>query len=199
MADPTSFPPLGSVAALFAEAEFPWAFCGGWAVDLFLQRLTREHEDVDVAVLRQDQLRVQSHLQSRGWDLQKVERGRRAAWRSGEFLELPVHEIHCGNPEHSPGHIEILLNESADANFVFRRDGRVRRRLSKAVLRTPGGLPFLAPELILLYKAGDPGDRNDRNEADFLALASHLESGQREWLRAALGTLYPGHVWLDAR
>jgi hypothetical protein len=187
---------VAAVADLFAEARFPWAFCGRWALDLFLERLTREHEDVDVAVLRKDQLQIQSYLQSRGWGLGKVEGGRRIPWGAGELVQLPVHEIHSSNPDHSPGDIEILFNESAAGDFVFRRDARIRCRLSKAIVRARAGFPVLAPEVVLLYKAGDPPDRMGKNETDFMAVVEHLRPEQRDWLRVAVRMLYPHHAWL---
>lgn len=43
----------------------PWWIAGGWAIDLFLGRRTRQHADTEGLVLRRDQQRVQEHLQ--GW------------------------------------------------------------------------------------------------------------------------------------
>jgi hypothetical protein len=43
------------VATLFAPLSAPWWIAGGWAIDLFLGKQTREHEDVDVLFLRRDQ------------------------------------------------------------------------------------------------------------------------------------------------
>ena len=48
------------VAAFFAELDAPWWIAGGWAIDLFLGRQTREHEDIDVQILRRDQHAVTS-------------------------------------------------------------------------------------------------------------------------------------------
>jgi Aminoglycoside-2''-adenylyltransferase len=42
------------VAAFFAMLPIPWWIAGGWAIDLFLGRQTRRHEDIDVLILRQD-------------------------------------------------------------------------------------------------------------------------------------------------
>jgi hypothetical protein len=33
----------------------PWCIGGGWAIDLWLGRVTRRHADVDVVILRRDQ------------------------------------------------------------------------------------------------------------------------------------------------
>jgi hypothetical protein len=62
------FHELQAIATLMAGYAHPWAVCGGWAIDLFLARQTREHKDVDVA--RRDQLQVRAYLVARGWRLQ---------------------------------------------------------------------------------------------------------------------------------
>jgi Aminoglycoside-2''-adenylyltransferase len=41
-------------ATCFAALHVPWWIAGGWAIDLFLGRQTREHEDLDVLILRRD-------------------------------------------------------------------------------------------------------------------------------------------------
>src|SRR3954467_9622826 len=42
------------VAQLFVNVTVPWWIAGGWAIDLFLDRETRPHADLDVGVLRRD-------------------------------------------------------------------------------------------------------------------------------------------------
>jgi hypothetical protein len=42
-------------------------FIGGWAVDLWVGRLTRPHDDIDVLVWRHDEGRVHPALQRAGW------------------------------------------------------------------------------------------------------------------------------------
>jgi hypothetical protein len=42
----------------------PWALCGGWAIDAWLGRQTREHGDVDVSVFLQDQRALFEHLRA---------------------------------------------------------------------------------------------------------------------------------------
>ena len=45
----------------------PWALCGGWAIDAWLGRQTRDHGDVDICVFIQDQRALFDHLA--GWQL----------------------------------------------------------------------------------------------------------------------------------
>nr|WP_170955517.1 hypothetical protein [Ornithinimicrobium cerasi] len=42
-------------------------FFGGWAVDLWVGRLTRPHDDIDVLVWRRDARRVDDALEAAGW------------------------------------------------------------------------------------------------------------------------------------
>lgn len=44
----------------------PWFF-GGWAVDLWVGRLTRPHDDIDVLVWRRDEPRFHEALLAAGW------------------------------------------------------------------------------------------------------------------------------------
>jgi hypothetical protein len=48
-----------------AELEH-WLF-GGWAVDLWVGRLTRPHDDIDVLVWRHDENRIHEALEEAGW------------------------------------------------------------------------------------------------------------------------------------
>jgi hypothetical protein len=52
--------------ALDAAGLEHWFF-GGWAVDLWVGRLTRPHDDIDVLVWRRDEARVDEALQGAGW------------------------------------------------------------------------------------------------------------------------------------
>ena len=53
-------------AALESRGFDHWLF-GGWAVDLWCGRVTREHHDVDVAVLLSDRPAIHDLLVEQGW------------------------------------------------------------------------------------------------------------------------------------
>jgi len=80
----------------------PFYFAGGWAIDLHLGRVTREHHDIDTLVMRRDHLRLQEAL--RGFTLKKIiphpngmppNRGTIIEWREGARLALPVHQVNA--------------------------------------------------------------------------------------------------------
>jgi len=137
----------------------PWWVGDGWALDLFLGRTTREHADLDVVVLRDDQERVCDHFA--GWDLQVAHGGELRPWR-GERLELPLHNLWARRTE-GPWELELLLMESNGHEWRFRRDERVTLPLAQVGMERDG-IPHLAPEIPLLYKAKEP---RPSDEADF--------------------------------
>ena len=186
-----AFAPIREVAALLSAFDRPWFIAGGWAIDLFLRRVTRDHDDVDVAILRRDQRAIRSYLA--GWEFDAVVDGRRVPWREGGWLTLPVHEIHGHRSAGTPREIEILLTEAANDEWVFRRDARITRPLARAVLRNAAGFPFFGPEIVLLYKAKDP---KPEDLADFERTRPRLGSRRRLWLRRALEDCHPGHPWI---
>ncbi len=170
----------------------PWFIAGGWAIDLYLGRVSREHSDIEIAVFRIDQLKLHKHLT--GWEFKKVEAERLAPWGEGEWLQHPVHEIHAHSPDLDADALEILLNESDHTCWIYRRNRQIKRELSKASLRSEDGIPYLAPEIVLLYKSKNP---KSYDEADFGNTLPQLVEERRTWLRRALGICHPDHHWLD--
>lgn len=182
------FAPVRAAAARMAGFGAAWGVGGGWAVDLFLGRVTREHADVDLAILRGDQQRLHAHLA--GWELRKAVRGELVVWRPDERLDPPVHEIHARSPDGAA--LELLLNDHAADAWLFRRDHAVRCPLAEWIVTSAGGIPFLCPAIVLLYKAKAP---RAADEADFDRLLPALPGPRRRWLRDALDRVHPGHPW----
>ena len=58
---------VGSASNALDGAGLEHWFFGGWAVDLWVGRLTRPHEDIDVLVWRRDEGRIHEVLQEAGW------------------------------------------------------------------------------------------------------------------------------------
>lgn len=189
-----AFAEVRKVGALLADLDREWYVCGGWAIDLFLGRVTRAHKDVDVAVARRDQLEVADYLRRRGWSLEKAAGGRLSPWGEGERLEPPLHGVWCRNEAHDPPFLELLLNEIDDGLFRFRRDRTLTLPRARMSFVSGCGLPALAPEVVLLYKSNSP----DEHAADFRNAAAALSDGAREWLRGALTKDSARHPWADA-
>ncbi len=55
-----------------------------------------------------------------------------------------------------------------------------------------GGIPILAPEIVLLHKAHEGAEKD---EADFRAALPHLSPSATAWLVRALEETTPEHPW----
>ena len=51
-----------SITSLMNSFNKTWFIAGGWAIDLFLGKETREHKDLEIALFRKDQLNLKEYL-----------------------------------------------------------------------------------------------------------------------------------------
>lgn len=186
------------VAALFAPLPAPWWISGGWAIDLFLGRQTREHDDIDVQVLRRDQHGVRALLDT--WDVQAAlppprdEAWPFRTWRRGEVLDPAIHDIWCRPTTTQPWALQLMLADTREDWWLFRRTPAIARPLTAIGGASAEGIPYLAPEIQLLYKAKAP---RPKDEADFAEALPALNQERRRWLKTALTMVHPHHSWLD--
>lgn len=170
-----------------------WWIAGGWAIDLHLGRQSRAHADIDVLLLRADQLAVQQHLA--GWDLHVADPpGTLRPWGDGELLAAAIHDVWCRRSPASPWSLQLMIDDTEDDQWVYRRDASIRRPVAE--LDGPASdtdRRVLSPDIQLLYKSTDP---RAKDEADFEAALAGLDAPQRRWLRNSLAIATPGHPWL---
>lgn len=177
----------------------PWWIAGGYAIELAVGYAFRDHGDLDVLLLRRDQLAVQEALD--GWQWWAADPpGTLRPWRSGEVLGPDVHDIWCRPGPDEPWRIQVMLDASSGQDWVSRRDSRVRRpidalgAMSQASPAHPAPVPYLAPEVQLYYKARNPRPKDER---DFTAVLPVLTAEQRHWLLDALALTQEHHPWAD--
>ncbi|TML68815.1 MAG: amino acid transporter [Actinobacteria bacterium] len=181
-------------AGLFADCACPWWIMGGLAIEAFVgAQDRRQHDDIDVGCLARDQLRVGASLPS--WDLRCADPpGRLRRWLDGEILEEPVHDVWARERPDRPWCLQIVLNPSVGDEWIYRRDPRIRRRLADLVW-VSAGVPYLVPEVQLLFKSKTVRPKDEQDFEDGLPL---LDLRQRAWLRDALRAVDPSHAWLAA-
>jgi Transposase DDE domain len=84
-------------------------------------------------------------------------------------------------------------NEERDGEWVFRRNEAVRRPIDE-ISDKSNGVPFLRPEIVLLYKSSEQSPKND---TDFAAVRPRLSRDASLWLRTALKRCDVRHPWID--
>jgi hypothetical protein len=181
------------IRRLFADVEAPWWIAGGRSLDLFLRHDTRSHQDVDVSILRRDQAAFRERLGS--WDVQIAHEGTLVPWKRGEKIETPArHEVWARERRDGPWKVELLLEESDGPRWSYRRDSRIGLNIADLGRTDEREIPFLRPEITLLYKSKSP---RPVDETDFLYVLPRLDPAQKGWLFAAIYTLEPTHRWLE--
>ena len=95
---------------------------------------------------------------------------------------LPTTTLICG-----------LSSWAAASPRICRRDETIRLPYRDIIHQTRNGIPYLAPELVLLFKAKHA---RPKDQADFDATVPHMSPDQREALAALLARVHPGHPWL---
>ncbi|MEZ5934809.1 MAG: hypothetical protein R3F54_23315 [Alphaproteobacteria bacterium] len=173
---------------LMGQYRQPWAIAGGWAVDLYLGRVTRHHGDLEIAVLRRDQWEL--HDLFSGWSISYLDAGKIQSWPRSLRLELPIHQIRVTSPQDQT--LDFLLNEAEGDQWLYRRDQRITLPLGQAILGED--LPYLAPEIVLLFKSKQP---RPKDEKDLDLLLPVLMTDALSWLRNCLRVIAPDHSWLD--
>ena len=182
------------VAAFFASLHAPWWIAGGWAIDLFLGRQTREYEDIDVQILRRDQHAVRALFSA--WDMQAAlppprdETWPFRPWSLDEVLDLAIHDVWRRPTETAPWAIQLMIADAYAEQWRFRRMPAIGRSVATLGGITIEGIPYLAPEIQLLYKAKG---RRPKDEADFAQTLPALNQERRQWLRDALAMAHPNH------
>ncbi len=168
----------------------PWCVVGGWSIDLFLGRETRAHGDLEIAIARSDFARVRARLE--GFRFHAVGDGEVRALADGESPPEDRHQSWVLDPRASAWRMDVMLEPGDAHTWIFRRDERIRAPRAQMVARTRAGVPYLAPQGALLFKAKRT---SEKDEADFAAAAPLLSPPARGWLRAALARVHPGHPW----
>jgi hypothetical protein len=177
-----------SVVETFTPAPFRWWISGGYALELHLQRSWRRHEDTDVGVVRSDLSDLYELLGD--WSVQVAAAGQLRPWR-GEPLGVDQHQnnLWCRRTAEGPWVLDITIGEGSDETWIYRRDRSVQVPWDVAVLRSADGIPYLAPELQLLYKSKGVRPKDDLDAAEVIPT---LDARRRGFLASVLA---PGHAW----
>jgi len=184
---------LEEVNRLLGPVAAPWWIAGGHALDMFLGHETRQHRDIDVAILRRDQKAFVDAL--RKWDVQIAHNGELIPLRPGEAITKPEHhELWARETPDGPWRLELLLEESDGSRWSYRRNDRVGLNVADLGRRDAYGIQFIRPEVALLYKSKSP---RPVDETDFLYALPRLDVAQRGWLAGALFMVDAKHRWLE--
>lgn len=170
----------------------PWWIAGGWALDLFLGEVTRPHADIDVGIFRRDAQSVRSTLSE--WEFFEAQQGSLTRLETRSALGKAVNSLWCRRQGKCEWAFELMLDEGGGNTWIFRRDANIACSLERAIRRSGDGIPYLAPEIQLLYKSKAI---RRKDQTDFDAVFTRLDSRARAWLCESIARTDPNHAWLS--
>ena len=173
-------------SSVLRHLDSPWCVVGGWAIDLWLGRHTRSHADLEIAVLREKLdavLRLLSPLKPHA-----VTSGKLRALAPGEVPPDECHQVWMLDAPAGVWRVDVMLEPGDDDLWIYRRDSRLSmpRRDAQSVRSS---IPYLNPELVLLFKAKAQRDKDLR---DFSLCIDRFESEQKSRLLQWLQIFPPG-------
>ena len=178
------------VAELLRPTGVTWCIAGGYAPELFAGRSWRDHDDVDVVILRHEAEALHRALPQ--WSLHLAGPGNLETWPAATALPADVHDIWVRQGS-GPWRFQFMVVDTEDGDWLFRRDPRIRGPLETFTVDMDG-LPVLAPEIQLLYKSKQPNRPKD--EQDFIETHAALNRVQRTRLLSWMTAIYGDHPWL---
>jgi hypothetical protein len=169
------------LAARLHDLQVPWYVAGGWSVDLFLEvavpaahfaLLPPLFPELDFWVPAGEGVLVPM---------------------TAETLAGDSHQTWAWDPAAARWRFDVFREPHDGDVWICRRDEqRIRRPYREIIRRTDDGIPYLAIEAVLLFKAKHT---RDKDEADFTAALPLLSRAERGWLDATLGLIHPYHPW----
>ena len=180
------------VARLLEGLAARWWIVGGWAIEAFTG-VPREHEDVDVAFLREDLPAVLAHL-SPALCVWSNLSGTLRPLRKADDLQDGARQLWVRRDGDSPWVMDLAMTPHEGETWIAPRDSRIRRPLDESIFTGSDGIRYLRPELVLFMKANWKWAKEQR---DFDVTLPLLEAEARGWLREAIALVHPGHRWLD--
>jgi hypothetical protein len=180
----------GEVAERLAGLATPWYVAAGWALELFLGTPTRGHGDIEIAIPHTRFAEVRDRLA--GYALDAVGDGRVWADATPDVLAA-THQTWVRDPVTGDYLLDVFREPHDGDTWICRHDETIRFPYGDIIHHTGDGIPYLAPELVLLFKAKHT---RPKDQADFAATVPRLNGAQRATLADLLARVYPEHAWL---
>ncbi|MGD6874264.1 nucleotidyltransferase domain-containing protein [Sutcliffiella horikoshii] len=187
---------ITEIHSIFSIIPIQWWIAGGWALDIYLHKVTRAHEDIDIVILRPDHLNLQRHL-GRDWEMFIAFKGQLIPWNKNQLLDSHYDNIWVKKKDESTWAFQVMLLDIEEKNWIYKRNNTIRKSLEDIGLVSLSGIPFLKPEIQLLYKGGSSVIR-EKDVIDLGNILPKLNVSNRDWLKKSLKIQYPhGHKWIE--
>ncbi|MGZ9724245.1 nucleotidyltransferase domain-containing protein [Rhizobium miluonense] len=185
--------PPSELAGRLKHASGVWYVVGGWALDLWHGTRTREHEDLEFAILPESMQEFREVLGE--LDFFTVHSGVIEHLAPTEVPPPHVSQLWGLDARNACWRVDMMLERGTSSTWIYKRDPSIQAPRSEIIRISDTGIPYLAPAAVLLFKAKY---LRDKDEADFARALPRLDFAERETLRRWLDLAHPNHQWLAA-
>ncbi|MBB6488923.1 nucleotidyltransferase domain-containing protein [Rhizobium lusitanum] len=175
------------------HASGVWYVVGGWALDLWHGSQTREHEDLEFAVLPENVQEFRKILQD--LDFFTVHSGVIEHLPQTEAPPTHVSQLWGLDARSACWRVDMMLEKGTPSTWHYKRDPTLQVLRSEIIRTNDAGIPYLAPAAVLLFKARH---LREKDEVDFERALVKLTFAERDTLRRWLDVAHPNHPWLTA-
>ncbi|WP_379071127.1 nucleotidyltransferase domain-containing protein [Mesorhizobium sp. UC74_2] len=161
------------LASMLGRDTPPWYVVGGWALDLWHGRQTREHEDLEFAVLP-DQV---GHCRRLLSDLEFFAARDGILTHHPAKAALPSNLWQLWGADMTAGcwRVDMMIERGTPDFWVYKRNPSIRVPRAEAIRKNASGIAYLAPAIVLLFKAKH---RREKDVLDFRAALPRLDAGR---------------------
>ena len=212
-----SFNLINKLSTFLKDLNMLWCVSGGWAIDLYLDKNTRDRCDLDISIFYPNHINCIEFFLDNNWRIEgKLNNGFKTIQNISDydnnihyFWSFPknvtfISEYTDNNGnrrisynrkiQHNLDYIEVFFDQIENGYYVYRKDKKIKRIINKAIIKK-NNINYLAPEIVLLYKSGS---LSDKNITDFNVVISSLSIEQKKWLKKSLISIYNDHKWIKS-
>jgi len=178
------------VSRRLATVAAPWCVVAGWALELFTAAAARAHHDLEIAVPAPRFDEIMDALPGVEWDVTGDGRIWPFPQQRADHFQTWLRE-----PETGLYRLDVFREPTSAGRWVCRRDTSISLSYDELILRSPDGVPYVVPEVALLFKAKH---LRPKDQIDFRAVLPSMPHMRRTRLHGWFSRIHPGHPWIDA-
>lgn len=174
------------------NCNLSYAFCGGYAFELFANKSYRRHSDLDITLFNESRKEIIDYIVDKGWHIYEHLHSKNCLRRimnanddgiqnclyiwaikpGCSFIKIQsnsdAHDCYAfkimDSEQKKFDFIDITFNPRKDDNFVCSVKNNITREISKATIYH-GQIPYLAPEVILFFVSNPAYIESDYHRA----------------------------------
>lgn len=120
------------LAVRLKAVSLPWCVVGGWALDLWRGEKTREHDDIEFTMLRDDFPAFRHALGD--LDMYTAKSGVLTFLPLGHIPGLDIHQVWCFDPVAQAWRVDMMIESGSPEVWVYKRDGAIRFPVQKCCI-----------------------------------------------------------------